>query len=84
MSYSKFRSINRIFPQVDVSFVSLDYMVICAVFDLIRLVFRKCRTRVTLTVLDPETENMIENRTCESIKLSTVTLFTMQNTKLIK
>jgi hypothetical protein len=52
----KFRSITQNFTKVDVSFVSLDYTVSCAVFDFLWPVFRTCRTRAVLTLLHSEAE----------------------------
>jgi len=84
MSCGKFRSINQIFTNVDVSFVSLDFMVSCTVFDFLQSVFRTCRTGATLTLIYPETEKMHGIKIREIIKLSPLTLFTMQNNKRIK
>jgi len=77
MSCSKIRSVNRNFTKVDVSLVSLDYTVSCAVFDFLWPIFRTCRTRAILTLLHAETEKMNEIITQESIKFPTRTLFAM-------
>jgi hypothetical protein len=84
MSFGEFLENRSDWRNDDVSFVSLDFMVSCTVFDFLQSVFRTCRTRATLTLLYPETEKMHEIRTRESVKLSPLTLFTMQNNKRIK